>query len=207
MKKLNDGYRRFRSRRWLQMRSLYEKLAEGQSPSVAVIACCDSRTDPSAIFDAQPGELFVIRNVANLVPPYEEKEGLHGTSAAIEFAVEKLKVDTILVMGHRQCGGVAASLNDAPEGVFIDGWIHLLDAAKDRLPHNCPDAQEALEQESVRVSLERLLSFPFVARAVQAGRLRLVGAVFGVADGRLLRLDAESGKFAPWESLRAASDR
>jgi carbonic anhydrase len=164
-----------------------------------VITCADSRLDPTTIFDALPGQLFVVRNVANLVPPYEEKEGLHGTSAAIEFAVQKLGVDTILVLGHVACGGVAAAL-EPPEmhaGTFMGAWIDLLEEAKARIPNDSKDPHKALERESVRLSLERLRTFPFVARALQEKRLTLVGGVFGVADGALEMLDPATGKFMP----------
>jgi carbonic anhydrase len=199
MDTLLAGYRRFRRGAWPRLKAVYEKLADGQSPKVLVIACSDSRVDPTRIFDTQPGELFVIRNVANIVPPFEENPvGMHGTSAAIEFAVEKLKVETILILGHGRCGGVAAVLDGSKtHGVFIDGWIDLLSAARARLPHDCADVHAALERESIRVSLERLMGFPFVAHAVQEGRLKLEGGLFDVADGRLERLDPVTGGFAP----------
>jgi len=199
MQNLIAGYRRFRARSWPRLRATYEKLADGQKPKVLVIACSDSRVDPTRIFDSQPGELFVIRNVANIVPPYEENPvGMHGTSAAIEFAVEKLQVTSILVLGHGRCGGIAAALDDTTtHGQFIDGWIDLLSAARARLPAHSHDIHAALERESIRVSLERLMDFPFVARAVQEGRLTLDGGLFDIADGRLERLDPTTGKFAP----------
>ena len=199
MERLLAGYRRFRARAWPQLREVYEELAGGQNPEVLVIACSDSRVDPTRIFDSQPGELFVIRNVANVVPPFEENPvGMHGTSAAIEFAVEKLKVRTILVLGHGRCGGVAAALDDSQtHGVFIDGWIDLLSAARERLPRDSSDVHAALERESIRVSLERLMGFPFVAREVQAGRLTLEGGLFDIADGRLERLNPATGRFGP----------
>jgi carbonic anhydrase len=199
MQSLIDGYRRFREQAWPRQRALYERLAEGQTPQVLVIACSDSRVDPATIFDAQPGELFIIRNVANVVPPYEENPvGMHGTSAAIEFAVTKLKVRMILVLGHGKCGGVAAALDDQQvHGTFIDGWVALLDTAKSRIPSGCEDVHSALERENIKLSIERLRSFPFVAQAVQEGRLTLEGGIFAVADGRLERLDPESGEFRP----------
>ncbi|MGE0828504.1 MAG: carbonic anhydrase [Hyphomonadaceae bacterium] len=181
------------------MQSLYRKLAlVGQSPKTLVIACADSRVDPAAIFDAGPGELFIVRNVANLAPPYEEAEGHHGTSAAIEFAVQTLKVETILVLGHAQCGGVAAAISGAPpNSPFLAAWVDLLSPAKARLSPQEKDPHGALEHESIRVSLENLLTFPFVQSAVDAGRLTLRGARFGVADGILEVLDPETGEFSP----------
>lgn len=199
MQRLIEGYRRFRRGRWPRLRALHRELADGQSPHVMVITCADSRLDPATIFDALPGELFVVRNVANLVPPYEEKEGLHGTSAAIEFAVQKLRVDTVMVLGHVACGGVAAAL-EPPEmhaGTFMGAWIDLLEEAKARLPQGIENRERALERESVRLSLERLASFPFVAQALHDKRLTLVGGVFGVADGALEILDSTTGAFVP----------
>lgn len=199
MQELIQGYRKFRSERWPEERAHYQELAQGQSPNTLVIACCDSRVDPSTVFSANPGELFVIRNVANLVPPMEQGEGLHGTSAALEFAVRVLKVSTILVMGHASCGGVTAALDGAPEGdIFLSPWIKLLDEAKLRCPH-CADPQTALERESIKVSLERLRGFPFVCEAIEARGLSLQGARFGIASGRLEMLNPATGEFQPVE--------
>ena len=200
MQRLMAGYRTFREQRWPKERALYAALAQGQAPRMLVIACCDSRVDPATIFDAGPGELFIVRNVANLVPPFEQGEGLHGTSAAIEFAVRRLKVKTILILGHAQCGGVAEALTptELDEDSFIRPWIALLDPAKERCRHCAGgDAQTALEHESIKLSIERLLSFPFVAEAVEGGQLALEGAHFGIADGHLEFLDRENGQFFP----------
>ncbi len=201
MQELIEGYRRYRARRWPELQGLHRELAErGQSPKTLVIACSDSRVDPATIFDVGPGELFVIRNVANLAPPCEDsKVGHHGTSAAIEFAVTRLKVETILVLGHAQCGGVAHALqtSDRNTGSFLDAWVHLLDKAITRLDARESDPQTALEHESIRVTLENLLTFPFVNDAVSTGALKLVGARYGVADGVLELLDPNTGAFAP----------
>lgn len=201
MKDLLEGYRRYRAKRWPELQQLHKKLAErGQSPRTAVIACCDSRLDPATIFDVGPGELFVIRNVANLAPPYDQEGlGFHGVSAAIEFAVKQLKVDTILVMGHAQCGGVVAALNehDRDPHSFLDAWISLLDHAKTRIHDHTGDRATALEYESIRVTLENLETFPFVAEAMRTRGLRLVGARYGVADGGLELLDPQTGRFNP----------
>ncbi|MBL8558445.1 MAG: carbonic anhydrase [Hyphomonadaceae bacterium] len=196
MERLLEGYRAFRSKRWPYERALYEELAEGQKPDFLVIACCDSRVDPATIFDARPGELFVIRNVANLVPPFEPGAGLHGTSAAIEFAVRKLEVRTILVMGHAQCGGCMAALDHTigQDMVFLQPWVALLEPAVSRCAHEA-DPQTALERESVKVSLENLRGFPFIAEAIETRGLKLAGARFGVADGRLELLDEATGAF------------
>jgi carbonic anhydrase len=162
-----------------------------------VIACADSRVDPATIFNASPGELFVVRNVANLVPPFEQGRGLHGVSAAVEFAVLNLRVGTILVLGHAQCGGVAAALDDRKRDPtsFLDSWIGLLDPAKARIYAQESQLQAALEYESIRVALENLATFPFVSRAIAEGTLSLAGARYGVADGGLEVLDPVSGEF------------
>jgi carbonic anhydrase len=198
MERLLQGYRTFRAEHWPNARALYEKLARGQSPRLLVIACSDSRVDPATIFGAEPGELFVVRNVANLVPPFETSEGLHGTSAAIEFAVQHLAVRTILVLGHASCGGVSAALDGKilDKSVFLKPWIELLAPARARCAHCVEaEAQEMLERESIKLSLERLMSFPFVADAVAAGALRLEGARFGIEHGRLEVLNHETGAF------------
>jgi carbonic anhydrase len=200
MDELIDGYRRYRAKRWPELRALHEALAErGQAPKFLVIACSDSRVDPSTIFDVGPGELFIIRNVANLAPPFENSAGYHGVSAAIEFAVEALKVDTIVVLGHAQCGGIQAALAKAPRAPcsFLGAWISLLDPALARIGPGEANAQSALEYESIRVTLENLETFPFVQRAIAERGLKLAGARYGVADGGLEILDRLSGAFAP----------
>lgn len=201
------GYRRFRTGAYSTQRARFDTLAhEGQAPRSMVIACSDSRVDPSMIFDAGPGEMFVVRNVANLVPPFEPGGGRHGVSAALEFAVTQLEVEEIIVLGHGGCGGVKASLSGAfkdakpGEGGFIAHWIDLLDEERDRV-HNAAalhpdlDAQRALEQAAVRVSLKNLRSFPCIAAREAAGKLTLRGAYFAIADGILHILDPESDRF------------
>lgn len=201
MEKLIEGYRIYRQQRWPELQSLHKRLAErGQSPKTLVIACADSRVDPATIFNAGPGELFVVRNVANLAPPFEEAPGFHGVSAAIEFAVLQLKVETILVLGHAQCGGVAAALEEKPRNPqsFLDSWISLLDRAKGRVTESgSADPHSDLEHESIRVTLENLQTFPFVQEAIAGRGLKLVGARYGVADGGLELLDPETGVFNP----------
>lgn len=203
---LIDGYHRFRSGDWLHQRQRWERLAEGQSPEVLVIACSDSRIDPATVFDARPGEMFVVRNVANLVPPFEVGGQYHGVSAALEFAVTQLEVREIIVMGHGQCGGIAASLSrrfadKAPgEGGFINAWISMLDSARDAVVADCdhgPQAARALELESVRLSLRNLRTFPFIPPREAAGTLKLIGAYFAIADGVLHVLDKETDSFRP----------
>src|SRR5262245_27799823 len=193
MEHLIEGYRIYRRKRWPELRALHQRLASaGQAPKTLVIACADSRVDPATIFNASPGELFVVRNVANLAPPFEEGAGFHGVSAAIEFAVLQLKVETILVLGHAQCGGVAAALSDRPRDPksFLDAWISLLDPAKARvLERGEKDPADALEHESIRVTLENLATFPFIRQAMDEWGLKLVGMRYGVADGGLELLD------------------
>jgi carbonic anhydrase len=200
-----EGYLRFRAGRFAEESARYQALAGGQAPRAMVIACADSRVDPATIFAAGPGELFVVRNVAAIVPPYEVDGRYHGTSAAVEFAVTGLNVEMILVMGHGLCGGVAASLaagEDRPVGRFIAPWVALLDGCRDeliaRLRHlSSSERQRALEHLSIRQSLENLKTFPFVAHAVDAGRLKLEGAWFSIMDGQLHWLDWDRGVFEP----------
>jgi len=203
---LRAGYRRFRAGRHLRERDLYAELAHGQTPRPAVLACADSRVDPAMIFDAQPGELFVLRNVANLVPDCEADGGFHGTSAGIEFAVRHLRVADLVVMGHAACGGIDACIHRAGRGVsaglFIDPWIALADDARATVQRERPELegaalQHAVELESIRASLARLRGFPFVAEALDAGRLRLHGGWFSIGSGALLWLDEATGHFAP----------
>jgi len=199
---LLDGYRRFRAEQYAGHVARYRALAGGQQPRTMVIGCADSRVDPATIFGAGPGELFVLRNVAALVPPCEELGTYHGTSAAIEFAVTGLGVENIVVLGHGQCGGVEAAFAAAekkPVGRFIGPWVELLAPVCAALEEQAPSPgrQTAAEHMTVRQSLANLLSFPFVADAVAAGRLTLHGAWFSIAEGALLWLDQGSGEFRP----------
>jgi carbonic anhydrase len=200
---LIEGYRRFKSTGWARERERWSRLAKGQSPKVMVIACSDSRVDPNQIFDASPGEMFVVRNVANLVPPFETTPGHHGVSAALEFAVTQLQVGEVIVMGHGSCGGCAAALtgqfDDAPhgEGHFIADWIELLRPARDRVLSERGEDFRAMELESVRTSLANLRTFPFVAEREADGRLALHGAYFAISDGELCVLDEATGSFSP----------
>jgi carbonic anhydrase len=203
-----DGYRRFRNSAWVAQRERWGELRDGQSPRVMVIACSDSRVDPAQIFDVNPGEIFVVRNVAALVPPFETTPGHHGVSAALEFAVQVIKVDEIVVMGHGLCGGCSAALTqelrDAPpgEGGFIASWIEMLDGARERVvavhgDDHGREAQRAMENEAVKVSLANLRSFPCIREKEANGTLRLIGARFAIADGVLHLLDERTGDFAP----------
>jgi carbonic anhydrase len=207
---LLDGYRRFRTTGWSRERERWSELAEGQSPKVMVIACSDSRVDPTQIFDARPGEMFVVRNVANLVPPFETTGGHHGVSAALEFAVTQLQVEEVVVMGHGFCGGCAAALTgqfdeaEHGEGHFIAHWIDMLNEAREKVRARCGGSEgfdraafEAMEHEGVKVSLANLRTFPWVAEREADGRLALRGAFFSISDGILHVLDEASGEFAP----------
>lgn len=205
---LIDGYRRFQSDGWTRQRARWESLKDAQSPKVMLIGCSDSRVDPAIIFDLDPGAAFIVRNVANLVPPFETGGGRHGVSAALEFAVTQLQVEEIIVLGHGRCGGCEAALtqryNDrAPgEGGFIDHWIDQLNDARDRViavfgDGTGPAALRAMEHASVEVSLANLRTFPFVQSREAAGTLRLHGAWFAISDGVLHLLDETSGRFEP----------
>lgn len=197
------GYRRFRSTRYREARDLFHRLRDGQKPATMIIACADSRADPSMIFDAAPGELFTVRNVAALVPPFDASGGLHGVSAAVEFAVTALKVRQIVVMGHGGCGGIAASLAaaaDRPVGTFIAPWVELAAPARDAVLQDGAidprDWQEAVEHGAVGQSLKNLLTFPFVRAAVERGDLIMNGAWFSIGKGELHWRDAETGAFS-----------
>jgi carbonic anhydrase len=200
---LLTGYQRFRSNDWQRQRARWAELSEGQSPKVMVIACSDSRVDPTQIFDANPGEMFVVRNIANLVPPFELDGQRHGVSAALEFAVTQLEVSEIVVMGHGACGGVHAALTQrfegkAPgEGGFIAHWVDMLDEARDRIvaEHGTgPEAIRALELETVRVSIANLRTFPCIPEREAAGTLTIHGAYFAIADG-VLHVMGDDGEF------------
>lgn len=201
-----EGYRRFRNQGWATQRARWSELADGQRPQVMVIACSDSRVDPATIFDTSPGEMFVVRNVANLVPPFELGGGRHGVSAALEFAVTQLEVPEIVVMGHGGCGGCQAALTQAfrdskpGEGGFISRWIELLDPARDEVVRLHGDhghaAQSAMEHEAVKISLANLRTFSCVREREQSGKITLHGAWFSIDEGRLHLLDEASGTFS-----------
>ena len=200
---LVEGYHRFRSDAYVRQKARFDALAsEGQSPPVMIISCCDSRVDPATVFDTVPGQVFALRNVANLVPPYETGGGLHGVSAAIEFGVLGLAVSHIVVLGHAQCGGITAALKGGDFGQsgqsFIDGWVDIVRAARDDVLARSPaDPQRELELAAIKVSMSNLRTFPFIAEQEQAGTLRLHGAYFGIADGVLHVLDERTGVFLP----------
>ena len=200
---LIEGYRAFLGGRLRAEQDRYRELAEsGQSPEVMVIGCCDSRCAPEAIFNARPGELFVVRNIANLVPPYAPDTQAHGVSSALEFGVVALKVKHIVVLGHAQCGGVKAFAEGAEPltpGDFIGKWMSLMAPAAEKVgPRGSRSAVEyltALEQANVALSLENLLTFPRLRLMAERGEIKLHGAYFGVATGRLFVRDSASGQF------------
>ena len=210
MQHLIDGYRRFRAEHWPERRAVFERLAlGGQSPRTMVIACSDSRVDPTMIFNAQPGELFILRNVANLVPPYQPDLAFHATSAALEFAVRVLEVSDLIVMGHAMCGGIRVLLHGAPDpaGDFLLPWMRIAEPAKQRvLQRASADPQSDCEQESVRLSLENLLTFPWLAERISAQRLRLTGTIFDIRSGILTMLQPD-GAFAAVDAGATSSVR
>ena len=200
-----EGFGRFREGDWREQAERWGALKDGQEPPVMVISCSDSRVDPAQIFDVAPGEIFVVRNVAALVPPYETAPGPHGVSAAVEFAVQFLKVKQIVVVGHELCGGCKAALTrglhgqSAGEGGFVAGWVSLLDQTREPVAEQYgtegDEAERAMEYAAVRQSLENLRSFPFIADKLDSGDLELRGAHFSISDGSLRVLDGDSGAF------------
>lgn len=200
---LIDGYQTFTSQRLPTEQSRYRELAErGQSPEVMVIGCCDSRVSPEVIFDAGPGELFVVRNVANLVPVYAPDGGAHGVSAALEYAIEVLQVKHLVVLGHAQCGGIRAFIDKAAPlspGDFIGRWMSMFIKPNEKVERRGHETIEEfatrIEKAAVMRSLENLMTFPFVRTAAERGALHLHGAYFGVAQGSLSVLDRDSREF------------
>ena len=205
--RLLEGYARFRGTGWSANRERWATLKDGQQPGVMVIACSDSRVDPSQIFDVDPGQIFVVRNVAALVPPFETNPGHHGVSAALEFAVQVLEVKEIVVMGHGMCGGCRAALTQdlhgaaRGEGGFIADWIGLLDEARQPIAASLGTkgrtAERAMEQAGVKVSLANLRTFPCVRSKERKGVLQQRGAFFAISDGILHVLDEATGEFGP----------
>ena len=204
---LADRFRRFKQRHFLPNAEQYEELATyGQTPEAMIISCSDSRVDPETIFSAMPGELFVVRNVANLVPPYETGGKFHGVSSAIEFAVLNLRVKHLIVMGHSGCGGVQAALDQSAaiqtDSQFISRWMSMLDDARlsvlashQTRPH--AEKQRALEKEGVKTAIKNLRTFPFISQLEDKGRLALHGAYFDIATGTLSVLNHSRNEFFP----------
>lgn len=204
--RLTAGYRNFLQTRLPEEQYRFKDLAtRGQKPEIMVIGCCDSRVSPEVIFDAAPGELFVARNVANLVPPYSPDGATRAVSASLEFAVQALRVEHIVVLGHAQCGGIAAHANHIEPlspGDFIGNWMKLIEPAVQKMKRRGHNESEReyltrLEQASVLLTIENLMTFPCVSILVNKGKLKLHGAYFGVAQGDLLVHDPAQGKFVP----------
>jgi carbonic anhydrase len=206
--RLIDGYGAFASGRLQSEQDRYRELAEhGQTPEIMVIGCCDSRVSPEVIFDARPGELFVVRNVANLVPPYETDGKYHGVSAALEFGVGVLKVKHIVILGHAHCGGIRAYAEDAEPispGDFIGRWMSLMAPAAEKVgargSMSRADYLERMEKASIVNTLDNLMTFPRLSKLIERGAVTLHGAYFGVAKGELSVLDRTTGEFRPVRS-------
>jgi carbonic anhydrase len=199
MRRLIEGFRLFHQTYYQQHRDMFDQLAQGQSPKAMVISCCDSRVDPALIFNAAPGDIFTLRNVANLVPPFSPDGNYHGTSAAIEFAVESLNVEHIIILGHAHCGGITALLG-AHEGEFIGPWMRMAEPARDIALAQVGDGDhEALhrvcELETIKLSLANLAAFPCVHRRVADGKLALHGWYFDIERGELLAMENVDGVF------------
>jgi carbonic anhydrase len=205
-KHLLDGYANFMSGRYVRERDRYKDLAsKGQRPTTLMIACCDSRAAPELIFDSGPGELFVLRNVANLVPPYQPDGGQHGTSAAIEFSIKGLEIANIVVMGHGRCGGIHAALSPdktpLDDGDFIGKWLSMLGDLPNQVVANslmtATERQTAMERISIRNSIRNLRTFPYVAALEAEGKLALHGAWFDISTGELWVMDADGDFIRP----------
>lgn len=205
IQKLITGFKRFQENYFGGDQELFRQLKEGQKPSAMVIACSDSRVDPAILLDCQPGDLFMVRNVANLVPPYEQGKGLHGVSSALEFGVCVLGVRHLIVLGHSSCGGVRALMQGIPPGApgeFIINWVNIARRARERVNEEMPQAPAekklcACEQASILVSLENLLTFPWIDARVREGALSLHGWYFDMQSGNLLAYEPHRAQFEP----------
>jgi carbonic anhydrase len=205
IEKLVDGFKRFHSHNYEENRTLFDRLSkQGQSPKTIVVGCCDSRVDPAILTDCDPGDLFIIRNVANLVPPFEARGNYHGTSAALEFGVRNLEVEDIIVLGHAQCGGILALLNAEPKAEhqegFVSSWMTVASNARNRVMsrmhgESLEKQARACEQEAILVSLDNLLTFPWILERVAQKKLTLHGWYFDMEHGELLRHNPNSNCF------------
>ncbi|EEF80960.1 carbonic anhydrase [Methylophaga thiooxydans] len=199
---LLEGFKRFKQTYFGDDKKLYASMKEGQPAKTLMVACCDSRVDPAILTDCDPGDIFTVRNVANLVPPCEEDQHHHGTSSAIEYAVTALKVESIIVMGHANCGGIKGlwESDDLNDSQFIHRWVSIAQEAKEWVKVNHATESNAVqlkacEQRAILVSLQNLMGFDFVRERVEAGSLRLHGWYFDLAAGELLCYNPESNKF------------
>src|SRR5215467_9602546 len=212
--RLLDGYRTFTTQRLPTEQSRYRELSErGQAPEVMAIGCCDSRVSPEVIFDAGPGELFVLRNIANLVRIYQPDANAHGVSAALEYAVTVLRVKHIVILGHAQCGGIRAfidKIEPLSPGDFIGRWMSMFikpgEVVEQREHESMIDFVTRIEKAAVFRSLENLMTFPFVRTRVESGELQLHGAYFGVAEGTLFVLDKSAKEFRSARERMANSE-
>ncbi|MDD5404913.1 MAG: carbonic anhydrase [Sulfuricella sp.] len=205
IEKLVEGFKRFHSHNYEENRTLFDRLTrQGQSPKTIVVGCCDARVDPAIVTDSDPGDLFIIRNVANLVPPFETSGNYHGTSAALEFGVRHLEVENIVVLGHAHCGGIRVLLNQAQEARpgegFVSEWMKVAGIARNRVlsrMHGEPleKQRRACEQEAILVSLDNLLTFPWILERVAQRKLALHGWYFDMEYGELLRYNPDSNRF------------
>lgn len=202
--KLVDGFKRFKESRFTEKRALFDQLAQGQHPKTLIVGCCDSRVDPAIITDCDPGDLFIIRNVANLVPPYETAGNFHGTSAALEFGVRHLGVENIIILGHAKCGGIRTLMeNDAPsddQSSFVAGWMKVASHARNRVLSRLPGEPvykqvQACEKEAILVSLDNLLTFPWILERVAQKKLALHGWYFDIEQGELLQYNPNTNSF------------
>ncbi len=208
IKNLIKGFKRFQKNYFKSDDALFEQLRQCQKPKVLLVGCSDSRVDPAILTDCQPGDLFIIRNVANLIPPYEPDARYHGVSSGIEYAVRFLQVEHVIVMGHSHCGGIEALLRstaESPVGEFIDHWVDIARPAKEKVLQELAskpfDKQaRACEQASIMISLENLLTFPWLAERVEAEQLALHGWYFDLDAGQMLAYHPETGEF---EQLRS----
>ncbi len=204
LRRLVSGYKEFASKQRQDGQYRFGELADGQSPKTMIISCSDSRVIPSQIFNVKPGDLFMVRNVANIAPPFEEDKAFHGTSAALEFAILGLDVEDVIVLGHSQCGGIEACAKNIKTGSsttsFLDNWLSILEpiAAKVMNDNGTKDAEaqnRLIEQEAIKASLVNLMTFPFISERISDGSLSIHGAYFDLQDGQLYILDDDSGVF------------
>jgi carbonic anhydrase len=200
------GFERFQEKYFAGDDSVFSRLRQGQNPRALVISCCDSRADPGMLMGAGPGDIFVVRNVANLVPPYRNGAEMPGIRADIEFAVKSLNVEQIIILGHSGCGGIRALMDG--EGItehhyeFIGTWVSIAQSARERVLRELAGESSAVqtracEHGAISLSLDNLMSFPWIRERVEAGTLALHGWYFDIDAGELLAYSSESSSFAP----------
>lgn len=202
IQKMLDGFKNFRIKYFYKLDFYQQLRTTGQSPLSLIITCSDSRVDPSILFESNPGEIFVVRNVANLVPPFEKGGGFHGVSAAIEFAVQGLKVKNIIVLGHRQCGGIRALMDSQnhDDSSFVSQWMNIASKAKERVLRDFPEVGfenqcRHCEEEAIKVSIENLRTFPFISNKETTGQVKIWGLYFDLEMGQLNMLSSQSKDF------------